>query len=265
MPGKPISGAPIGGAVFAAGAGRTARVLTAAHVLAPVEARTALAPLHLERLELLRDILLCALELEAPCDFAAAPGGRALNERIFFAHFESWRELLREWDELQIRSRGAPGRLWAAAAGACERHGLQEPPVALGSVTDKLAILTLARARDWQLDTPHELSMQLVEDRISGVEYLTLYLERERIASLPGARSADSLQAIARSLQATFNELQGTAEAHAISATRDSLLELKHELLSRGASLRAEAAAPAADCPLCEDASVGSAPSGAGA
>jgi hypothetical protein len=209
--------------------------------------------LHRERLELLGGILRCALELEAPCDLAAAPGGRALNESIFFAHFEEWADLLREWDELQLRSRSAPGELWARAARACEQWRLAEPPLALGAVVDKLAILTLQRAREWQLDTPRELAAQLVTDRVGGRDQLTLYLERERVARAAGdpAQAEEALNATARALQAIFDELQRSPEARTISATRDGLLELKHELLSRIGALRLDAASFAAECPLC--------------
>ncbi len=208
---------------------------------------------HLERLELLCDILRCALELEAPCDFAAAPGGHELNESVFLAHFGEWGELLREWNELNLRSRHAPDRLWGRVALACERRHLTEPPVALGGVIDKLAILTCKRAREWQLDAPHLLALHLVGDRIGGIDHLALYLERERISSLAGppAEPERSLNGTARVLQAIFDELQRSPEARAISANRDCLLELKHDLLSRLAALAPDALTAAGDCPIC--------------
>jgi hypothetical protein len=216
-------------------------------------ADAALDASHRERLELLCDILRCALELEAPCDFAAAPGGRDLNESVFFAHFSEWSELLREWNELNLRSRHAPDRLWGRVALECERRHLTEPPVALGGVIDKLAILTCKRAREWQLEAPHALALNLVGDRIGGVDHLALYLERERISSLAGPpeEAQRSLEGTARVLQAIFEEIQRSPEARAISAARDSMLELKHDLISRLAAAAPDALILAAGCPMC--------------
>lgn len=209
--------------------------------------------LHLERLDLLRDILRCALELETPCDFAAAPGGRALNEEIFFSHFEQWRGLRAEWDELLMRNRAAPDRLWGRVAEGCARWRLEEPPVALGNAIDKLAMLTMRRAREWQLDAPSQLSLQIVSDRVGGLDRLTLYLERERVAAAPATlgEAEQMLVKIGEILQAIFDEVQQSPEARAISAARDSLIDLKHELLARLGEPDA-ALVPVPGCPLCD-------------
>jgi hypothetical protein len=215
--------------------------------------RASVGPAHVERLELLREILKCAIELESPCDFAGAPGGRELNEGIFFGHFGEWRGLLSEWDELQVSTRLAPERLWARIEHGCAQWRLTEPPVALGTVIDRFAILTLARARAWQLETPCELSLQPARDRIRGADQVSLYMERERVASIAGPlpEGERRLEGIAQVLQGLFDEVQHAPEAHAVSATRDRLLDLKHELLSRVGALLPEAAEPVPGCPLC--------------
>lgn len=220
----------------------------------------------MERLELLRELLDGALERESPCDLGAAPAGRALNESILFAHFAELAEPLREWDELQLRARCAPDRVWARVADACREHHLSEPPVALGGVVDKLAILTCRRAREWRLEEPERLALKLLKDRVGGLDHLTLYLERERISSLPdpGAGSERALAATAAAIQAIFDELQHGSEARSISATRDALLELKHDLIARLSSLTLRSAQEAPGCPMCEGAARRGAAAGAG-
>jgi hypothetical protein len=219
-------------------------------VPAPVE------PKHHEDLEALHNALRAAVELESRCDFADPPNGRQHNRESFLAHFSELEDALGEWDAEVERVRAAPGALWDWYARAAVERDINEPPFAVGPLIDRLATWTVERARHGQLSTPHELYMQHFKDAFDGEEYVSVYVEGQKVAKLPGEPRADAqrrIDAVDGLIQRLFDDAQSCEEAREIDQARDSLLDLKHELLDRLALYAMFTPALfAADCPLCQ-------------
>ncbi len=210
---------------------------------------------HHEELETSRELLRCAIELGSHCDLSDTRRSPDNKRVAFLAHFSDWREPITAWDQLLERTRAAPGAIWGWLAEACPEHDITEPPVSIGPLIDRLAIITLERAQIGDLDTPCELNLKLLTDRVAGHPQVGLHLDTQRIARLPGhpADSEQQLLAIASRIQALFDQAQSTTQAQAVSQSRGALLTLKQQLLKRLAKERkASRTAPAADCPICQ-------------
>ncbi|HYM54669.1 MAG TPA: hypothetical protein VES97_04860 [Solirubrobacteraceae bacterium] len=193
-------------------------------------------PKHREDLETLRNVVRAAIELESPCDFADPPNGGQDNRRAFLAHFGELEDALVEWDAEVERARSAPGALWEWYARAAAERGITEPPFAVGSLIDRLATWTVERARNGQLNSPHDLYLQHFKDAFEGEEYVSVYAEGQKVARLPGEPRADVRRrtvAANRLIQTLFDDAQACEAAQEIGRARDSLLDLKHELLDR--------------------------------
>jgi len=212
-------------------------------------------PLHREDLEELLDLLRATIELESRCDFAEPESGSALDRAVFLAHFGELDVSLLAWNERVERVRAAPGALWESLARAATRRGLVEPPFSVGPLVDRMAVITVERSRRGQLGVPHELSIERFRDKVGGSPFVSLYMEGQRVASLPpdpeGDADAAALTA-ERLIQACFDEAQHSEAALEIDNARDALLDLKQHLLGMLAEhAAADTIGPSADCPLC--------------
>jgi hypothetical protein len=221
------------------------------------ESPSPIDPRHQEDLDTLRDLLRTAVELESPCDHAEPATGQQPSLQTFLAHFPELRPRLQEWDETVERARIAPGALWEWFAAAAAERGIAEPAFAVGSLIDHLAILTLQRARTWQLDAPYVLSVEQFRDRLGDDEYVSIHLKGQRVAKLPmrpHANAEQRVQAAGRLLQGLFDDAQASEEAHAVVEARDSLLVLKEQLLELLGPRPADTPTLSADgCPYCEE------------
>jgi hypothetical protein len=211
---------------------------------------------HEEDLDVLRDVLRAALELESRCDFADPPKGEQRNRESFLAHFADLQDALEEWDSEVERARSAPGELWDWYARTAAARGIDEPLFAVGPLIDRLATWTVQRARNGQLDTPHELYLQHFKDAFEGEEHVSVYVEGQKVAKLPGDAHGNlqrRTEAADRLIQALFDDAQMCGEAKQIGHARDTLCDLKHELLDR---LELQASLTpvlfASGCPFCE-------------
>jgi hypothetical protein len=220
------------------------------YVAAPVQ------PRHEEDLEALRNVLRAAIELESHCDFADAQSGAAHNRESFLAHYSDLEEPLEEWDDEVERVRAAPGALWDWYASAAVERGISEPCFAVGPLIDRLATWTVERARHGQLSSQHELYLQHFKDAFEGEEFVSVYVEGQKVAKLAGEPQRDvqrRIEAVDGLIQSLFDDAQICEQAREIGHARDSLLDLKHELLDRLA-LHAKFTPVlfAADCPSCQ-------------
>jgi hypothetical protein len=219
-------------------------------VAVPVE------PDHQEDLEALRNVMRAAIELESRCDFADASSDGAHNREAFLAHHGDLQDALEEWEAAVERVRAAPGALWDWYARETLERGIGEPAFAVGPLIDRLATCTVERARQRQLDTPHELYLQHFKDAFEGEEYVSVYVEGQKVAKLSAEPRRDAqrrVEAVDLLIQQLFDDAQSCGEAREIGLSRDSLLDLKHELLDRLAlHARLTPVLFAADCPSCQ-------------
>lgn len=210
---------------------------------------------HQQDLDALRGLLRTAVELESPVDFGEVPGAGDTNRRAYLAHFPESARGLQEWDAAVERARIAPGALWEWLAAAAAERGIAEPAFAVGSLLDTLAILTLRRARTWQLGVAHELSFEQFRDRRRGEEYVSMHLNGQRVVQFPIQPYTDverRTRAAGRLMQGLFDDAQASEAAHAVVAARDSLLVLKEQLLELLAPRAPGTPTPiAAGCPSC--------------
>jgi len=219
-----------------------------------------IGPLHREDLEELLDLLRATVELESRCDFADREGGPPRNREVFLAHFGELDASLLAWDERVERVRAAPGALWESLARGAAARGLVEPPFSVGPLVDRLAVMTVERSRRGQLGVPHALSIERFRDNVGGRPFVSLYMEGQRVASLPQGPEADARAATltAESLiQACFDDAQHSEEALEIDDARDALLDLKAHLLGLLAEhAAADSFTASANCPICQPAPV---------
>jgi hypothetical protein len=115
---------------------------------------------HRRQLEASVDRLRIAIELEAECDFGDTAPEDRWRRIAFLTHFDGWEEPLREWDAAVARARAAPAALWSRMAARAGQVGLREPPLELGPLIDRLAILTIQRSRSGLLGMPQKLLVQ---------------------------------------------------------------------------------------------------------
>ena len=216
---------------------------------------TPIDPVHRADLETLRDLLRTAVELESRCDFGEPSTGSQPNRQAFMAHFTALHAPLEEWNAAVERSRTAPGALWEWFARAAGRRKITEPEFAVGSLIDRLAVLTLQRARKWQLQSPYELTLEHFRDRQDGDKYVSIHLDGQRVARLPmesGESTDQHFEAANRLIQGFFDEAQASEEAQAVADARDTLLQLKEELLERLKPGAGETPLERVqDCPVC--------------
>lgn len=175
-----------------------------------------------------------AVELESQPDFAAFSADPEASRALLAESRPELAERLRRWGELLEQLRLAPGGVWGWLSESCPERGIREPPVAVGGLVDRLAILVVSRARSWLLDSPHELTVEIVRERGGGSARLSLYVEQQRVVTLAESQSADAhaeLSQLAATIQSLFDDAQRSRPARAIEDLRDAVLELKHELL----------------------------------
>jgi hypothetical protein len=210
---------------------------------------------HRDELTAILDLLRVGIELEGRCDYGDQPDGGEPSRRAVHAHFGNLAVALDEWDCEIERGRSTPGTLWRWLADSARELGVTEPPFLVGSLIDLLAILTVDRSRQWQLEVPRELHFETFSDRVGGAIQLSLYLEGQMVARLPGEPASDAERALESAcalIQQLFDEAQTCGPARDIGEARDSLLALKEDLLERLASEAALARIRfARDCPLC--------------
>lgn len=197
-----------------------------------------------------------AVDLEGRADYHEPPGAGTPHRDCFLAHFPELERPLREWDQAVERVQAAPAALWAALERAAVRHGITEPPFALGPLVDRLAILTVERARSEQLQTHHELGLEHFRDRAGVGAQLSVYLEGQHVARLPAASEAAGLGQL-REIQTMFDDAQRSKEAAEITSARDAMLDLKQPLLELlASSAAADEIAFVEQCPVCRPAPV---------
>ncbi len=175
-----------------------------------------------------------AVDLESQPDFAAFSTDPEGARTMVFQHRPELGEHLARWGELLEQTRLAPGAVWGWLSESCPERGIREPPVAVGALVDRLAVLIVSRARGWLLDSPHELTSEIVRERGGGSVRLSLYVEQQRVATVAESRSDDAqaeLRRLAATIQALFDDAQRSRPARGIEDLRDEVLALKHELL----------------------------------
>jgi len=215
-----------------------------------------LDPGHRAGLEALLSTFTTAVALEMPCELVDAPTRLPRPREVFGAHFASLERSIERWNDAVARSQAAPQALWRRLANSARDHGITEPPFMVGALIDHLGTRTLDSSRRWQLETPQEPILQHFDDRLGGEHYVSVYLLGRRVAALPAGsqpdvqRRLDAADALIRSL---FEDARTCPEARQVADHRDSLLDLKQQLLSE----RERCASPdslgfAASCPLCQ-------------
>jgi hypothetical protein len=211
---------------------------------------------HLEDLEAQTDLLRVAIDLEGRADYGDPQGGQQHNRTSFLAHFAELGSALEEWEAIVERVQSAPGSVWGWFEQATSERGFTEPPFAVGPLIDRLAMLTVERARYGRLDTPHRLYLQHFESRSTRGRYVSVYVEGQNIAQLPAEPAATVLSridAVGHPVQALFDDAQSCRQAEEVASARDSLLAVKQpllDLLALHASV--EEVAFAVGCPFCQ-------------
>lgn len=218
-------------------------------------AEAAVSSEHQEGLEMLLSAVQLAVGLDNRCDYGDRPGGEARNRDAFLAHFRDLEPSLNDWDAAVERVRAASDALWEWFAGAARDRGAREPPYAVGALIDRLATMTIERSRREELAMEHELRRQHFNDAFDGREHVSVYVEGQKVAEVPGEPWVDLAQrveAVDGLIQALFDDAQRSEQAQEIGDARDSLLDLKLPLQD-GLALHASDTqiAFSEDCPLC--------------
>jgi hypothetical protein len=233
----------------------------------------AVGPAHQEDLEAQIDMVRMAVELEGAAEFAGAgTGAREEHGDSFVAHFPELEAQLANWNAAVERLRAAPGELWAWLERAARKRGIEEPPFAVGALIDRLATVTTERSRRGQLRTPHTVRLERSSDRLGGGERLSLHAEGQNVVRVRGDQPAAAERTLAeagRTIQALFDDAQGSKAAAEVGVARDAMLDLKQPLLETLAEAGAQDPIHVADaCPVCRraaererDAPAGDAPS----
>jgi len=219
-------------------------------------AEAAISTEHQEGLEALLSALQLAVGFDSRCDYGDPMGGEARNRRAFAAHFGELESLLSDWDAAVERVRAASDALWEWFARAARERSLREPPYVVGALVDRLATWTIERSRRDELEVPYELRSQHFNDAFDGSERVSIYVEGQKVAVLPGEPSAglaQRVEAVDALIQALFEDAQRCEQAQEIGNARDSLLDLKLPL-QNGLALHTAPGKPmpfSAECPLC--------------
>jgi hypothetical protein len=210
---------------------------------------------HQRGLEALMSSVQLALDFDNRCDYGDQPGAEPTNRRAFAAHFSDLEPALGEWDDAVERVRAASDALWEWFAGEVRDRDLREPSYAVGALIDRLATLTVERSRRDELGIPYELRRQHFTDAVEGGECVSVYVESQKVAEVPGEAHAELVQnveAVDRLIQALFDDAQSSEQAQEIGRASDALLDLKLPLQA-ALALQAEVTTMsfAHDCPLC--------------
>ena len=199
------------------------------------DGRRRLGPDHLADLELLRSLLRTAIDLESRCDFGESPTGPRTNRAAFLAHFPDLEPELELWDAAVNRVKVATRDLWAWLDDACADRGVREPEFAVGAVIDRLALLVLQRARNWELQSPHKLTFE----RFAGsqpADPATLYMGGRlvvQVPSLPADAADERVAFAAKLLQQLHDDLAQSQQASEVLNARDLLLLAQESLRER--------------------------------
>ena len=210
---------------------------------------------HSDDLHTVLAVVRLSVELESTCDYGDAARGEQSNREAIGAHFGELALALEAWDAEVARARVAPSAVWAWFERSAADLDITEPPFALGSLVDCLTILILERSRRWELGVAYALRFEHFDERVASESCVSLYVEGQRAAQFTVAPVADidrRLGGARRSIQSLFDGAQISDCAREISNSRDSLLELKHELTARLAPpVQPTRVRFAADCPHC--------------
>jgi hypothetical protein len=210
---------------------------------------------HRDELEARMDLLRMAVELEDACEFGDLPGRERPRHDSFLAHFPELAEPIAEWNACVERVRSAPAELWTWLETAARLRGITEPPYALGTLIDRLAVLTAERSRNGELALAHELRVESFRDRVGGIECVSLLMDGQTIARLPCA-ARDGMEpdvpASVTLVQSLYDEARTTREAIEVGGVRDALLDIKQPLLDElAAHASADSLAFTSGCPVC--------------
>ena len=210
---------------------------------------------HQAGLEALLSTVQLAVGLDNRCDYGDRFGAELNNRRAFAAHFNDLELALREWDNAVERVRVASDALWKWFAREARDRGLREPPYAVGALIDRLATLTVERSRREELGVPQGLHRQHFDDAFDGEERVSVYVEGQKVAEVPGEPRADLAQrveAVDGLIQELFDDAQRCEQAQEIGDARDALLDLKLPLRA-ALALQAKITTMSfsSDCPLC--------------
>jgi hypothetical protein len=211
---------------------------------------------HLEELEAQMDMLRVAIEREDRADFGEARGVDRSNRASFLTHFADLDAPLEEWDAVAERAQAAPGSVWRWLTQATSERGFTEPPFAVGPLIDRLATLTVERARRGRLHKPHLLDLEYVESRSVYGTHVDVYVDGQNVAELPATSVASTqgqLEAIGQRIQELFDDAQSCEQAKEVASATDALLMLKRPLLDRLAlHASTDAVAFDASCQACQ-------------
>lgn len=238
---------------------RTGALRRVTHLGRPDAARTMGKPIdaqHRADLEADVDMLRAAITLQRHTNFGDPHTDEQHNRASFLAHFPDLDSLLQEWDELIEAAKTAPGSLWEYLQQATSDRGLTEPPFALGRLVDRLATLTLQRARQGQLDTRHELQFQRFTDRTIDGTQRTVYVEGQNVLALPDEPTPgvqEQIEAAEQRIQALFDDAQASAQAQFLASAISALHAAEQPILDRLAThASGEEMTYAAGCPVCQ-------------
>jgi hypothetical protein len=211
---------------------------------------------HRMHLEAQMDTLRMAIELERRSDFGDLSDDDQPNRASFLAHFAGLDTALDEWDIVVERDQAAPGSVWKWFAQATSERGFTEPTFAVGQLIDRLATLTVERARSGLLRKRHRLELQIFKTRSPQGEHLSVHVEGQNVAQLPlesAAAVEEQIEACGQRIQALFDDAQRCAEAREVSRASNKLSLIKQPLLERLAlHASVEPIAFAAGCPICQ-------------
>ena len=215
-----------------------------------------LDPGHRTGLEALLSTFSTAVALEMRCELVDAPTLLAHPREVFRAHFASLESSIERWNETVARSQAAPQALWRRLANSARDHGITEPPFMVGALIDHLGTRTLESSRRWLLETPQEPILQHFDDRVGGERFVSVYLLGRRVATLPAGSQPDvqrRLDAADTLIRSLFEDARTCSEARQVADERDSLLELKQQLLcERDRCASPESLRFVPSCPLCQ-------------
>jgi hypothetical protein len=211
---------------------------------------------HRMHLEAQMDNLRMAIDLDRLSDFGDLSDDDQPNRASFLAHFPGLVTPLDEWDTLVKRDQAAPGAIWGWFAQAADERGFTEPPFAVGQLIDRLATLTVERARSGVLRKSHRLELQVFKTRSPQGEHVNLHVEGQNVAQLPAEPAVageEQIEVARRRIQALFDDAQRCDEAQEVRRASNKLLLTKQPLLERLAlHASVEPLAFAAGCPICQ-------------
>lgn len=211
---------------------------------------------HLEKLEAQMDVLRVAIERGDRADFGEPRGVDRSNRASFLTHFADLDAPLHEWDTVAERAQATPGSVWRWFTQATSERGFTEPPFAVGRLIDRLATLTVERARQGRLHKRRRLELEYVERRSAYGTHVDVYVEGQNVAGLPATSAASTqaqLEAIGQRIQELFDDAQSCKQAKEVASATHALRIAKRPLLDRLAlHASTDAVAFNAGCPVCQ-------------